>query len=81
MTSCPVESATGTPFLSVNVTLSDANGLNITPDNLNPIQIVNQPIHVTDPSGDVLLGSTRGREDARAALMATLETVLAGRVG
>jgi hypothetical protein len=79
----PDVTATGTPFISVTVTITDAQGKNITPDNLNPIQIMNQPILVEDPAGDVIEGAglRRYREDVQAALLATLERVMAQRVG
>lgn len=77
----PGVSATGTPFLSVTVSLTDSKGVDVTPDNLNPIQIVNQPILVPDPAGDVLTErGGRFREDVQAALLATLQNVMAKRV-
>lgn len=76
----PGESPAGTPYVTVTVTVTNAKGEDVTPASLNPIKIVNQPIHVTDPAGDLLLGDVRGREDARAALLATLDRVMADRV-
>lgn len=45
------------------------NGNNVTPQNLNPVMVVNPPILVADPSGPIDLG-TKGkfRLDIQAAL-------------
>lgn len=62
----------------------NANGRDVTPDDLNPIDIVNPPILVDDPAGDVVItdedGEHRYREDLEAILIGIVRDLLRQRV-
>lgn len=67
-----------------------SNGKDVTPNDLNPIQVVNPPILVDDPAGDIVLHWTDAqgvaqtrtlREDLRGCLVTIVRDMARQRLG
>lgn len=58
-----------------------SNGNNVTPADLNPIVVVNPPILVPDPSGEVTFNGEAFREDLREVLRSVIRDLARQRLG
>jgi len=73
------ESNKDTLRLWVRVT-RDSDDKDVTPDDINPIDVVNPPYLVEDPTGDVEIDGTMYREDLEYHVKRIIRDVLRKRV-
>lgn len=86
LTSISVAPSAAGPVVTLTVRIvNDNTGNDVTPSDLNPIVLVNPPILVPDPNGEIELGDEQNprpaREDVIESLLSALRDVLRSRVG